>query len=265
MTKEAINHIEVFDDGVAIHGDGTSKEVAEYVTATCGLLPLIVTDPPYGNIVSASWDKIRSSQREFASWMVEWSRSMRHLVVPGGAFYVWGGYGTPTFRPFFEYASRIEAETRWQIANYITWAKKRGYGVQNNYLSTREELLYMVNGDAKKPHIFNVPYLQAKRGYAGYNAKYPAKSDYLRRTSVWSDVTEILAGKVHQTQKPVKVMQIPVEIHTNQGDWVFDPFAGSMTTAWAARDTLRRWVCVERDKQTFEQAVADLRLGRRKR
>lgn len=263
---DPIVKVEVFDDGVAICGDGTSKEVAAYITKTCGPLPLVVTDPPYGNIIAAAWDKTKSSQREFATWMIEWSRVMQSLVMPGGAFYLWGGYGTPRFRPFFEYASRVESETSWQVANYITWAKKRGYGVQNNYLSTREELLYMVSGDAKKPRTFHVPYLEQKRGYAGYNAKYPAKSEYFRRTSVWSDITEILSGKVHQTQKPVRVMQIPMEIHMGEDEWAFDPFAGSMTTAWAARGlSNRRWVCVERDEQIFDEAVRELRSGTRKR
>jgi len=117
--------------------------------------------------------------------------------------YVWGGYGKPGFRPFFEYAHRVESETDMKIANLITWQKRRAYGVQHNYLSTREEFLYMVKGDIKRPAVFNVPYLDTKRGYTGYNAKYPAKSEFYRRNNVWTDITEILrqgpsSPKAHQ-------------------------------------------------------------------
>ncbi|NCX93412.1 MAG: site-specific DNA-methyltransferase [Gammaproteobacteria bacterium] len=152
-----------------------------------------------------------------------------------------------------------------RLSNFITWSKKRAYGVQHNYLSTREELLYLIKGDIKKPAVFNVPYLETKRGYDGYNTKYPAKSEFYRRTNVWMDITEIFSGKVHTAQKPVKLYEIPIETNSNSGDWIVDPFAGSMTCAFAARNLGRKWICVERDEETFHKAVETLRSGERKR
>ena len=35
-----------FEDGIAICGDGTHPEVRELVSAICGPLTLVVTDPP---------------------------------------------------------------------------------------------------------------------------------------------------------------------------------------------------------------------------
>lgn len=258
---------EVLDDGIAICGDATSQEVIERVSSILnGHDLLIVTDPPYGRIVSEVWDQENAgSQQEFANWMIDWTRKYGALLSEGGAMYVWGGYGVPGFRPFFEYCSRVEAETPLRLANFLTWSKKRAYGVQNNYLATREELAYLVNGDPKKPALFNVPYLREKRSYAGYNAKYPAKSEFYRRTNVWMDVTELLRGKEHPTQKPVRVYEIPIEIHTREGSTVLDPFAGSMTAAWAARRLNCRWVCVERDEFIFEKAVKSLRCDSRSR
>lgn len=257
--------IERFDDGIAVCTDGTANDTLAAVLDWAGAVPLVVTDPPYGNIVNEAWDKTKRTQRAFADWMLDWTSRLAIVVEEGGALYIWGGYGVPGFRPFFEYCARVESETPWRMANYITWAKKRGYGVQNNYLSTREELLYMVNGDPKRPLRFNIPYLETKRGYAGYNPDYPAKSEFYRRTSVWTDVTEILSGKVHPTQKPLRVVEVPIEVHTEPGEWVYDPFAGSMTTAWAARKLGRRWICAERDPEIFANAVAALRSGARER
>ena len=114
-------------------------------------------------------------------------------------------------------------------------------------------------GDVKHPRKFTVPLLERKRGYAGYNEKYPAKSDFLRRTNVWDDITEILKDKTHATQKPVRLMEIPIEVHTEPGEWVLDPFAGSGTTAHAARNLGRRWIVVERDGDEFEKMVDSLR------
>jgi len=89
--------------------------------------------------------------------------------------------------------------------------------------------------------------------------KYPAKSEFLRRTNVWADVTEIMRGKTHVNQKPDRLMEIPIEVHTEPGEWVLDPFAGSGTTAIAARKLGRRFVIVEQDPDNFDRIVSRLR------
>ena len=173
--------------------------------------------------------------------------------------YVWGGIGKPGFRPFMRYLVRAEQQGSFELANLITWSKKRGYGVQNNYLFTREECAYFVNGDAKHPLKFNVPYLTTKRGYPGYDTKYPAKSEYYRRTNVWNDVVEILRGKKSPAQKQQRLHEIMIEVHTDIGDWVVDPFAGAGTTAYACRKLGRKFVVIEQDENEFRKMVEGLR------
>jgi site-specific DNA-methyltransferase (adenine-specific) len=252
---------ERFDDGVAICGDSTSEEVVSFVKTIVDKVHVVCTDPPYGNILRHGWDRWSGTQSEFVDWMISWTKSYSNLLVPQGAMYVWGGYGVAGFRPFFEYASRIESESDMNVSNLITWSKKRAYGVQHNYLSTREELLYMIKGDIKKPAVFNVPLLETKRGYAGYNAKYPAKSEFYRRTNVWMDVNELFSGKVHPTQKPTKIFEIPIEVNTNQGDWVIDPFAGSGVAAFAARKLGRKFIAIEQDEGHYGRFVEKLSSG----
>lgn len=259
--------IELFNDGVAICGDSTDQGVIDEVKRHLGDngAALVATDPPYGNVIKEEWDRWGKGQAAFVDWMISWTKAYGDLLIDGGAMYVWGGYGVQGFRPFFEYSSRIEKESNLQISNFITWTKKRAYGVSHNFLSCREDIVFMIKGNPKKPAVFNIPYLTTKRGYAGYNAKYPAKSEFYRRTNVWNDVTEIFSGKVHPTQKPLRVTEIPIEVSSDKGQWVVDPFAGSMTTAFAARNLERRWICVEKDVKTFDEGVAALRQGRRKR
>lgn len=247
-----------YPDGLAICGEYPDPEVLKLIADTAGPLPLVVADPPYGNIVSASWDRAATDDRQFCEWMLDWTTRSAPLLLPGAAFYVWGGIGRPRFRPFYRYLADVEERTPFELSAHITWKKRRAYGVQNNYLFTREELAYLVLGNAKKPHLFEIPLLAEKRGYAGYNAKYPAKSEYLRRGMVWDDVTEIFRGKVHDTQKPTRLHEIPIEVHTAPGEWVLDPFAGSGTTALAARALGRRFVVVERDPAIFEVLVGRL-------
>lgn len=253
--------IKEFQDGYALCCDSTSGDAYAAFMSKLGVdtkIPLIVTDPPYGNIVSEGWDRVDDDDEVFSDWMVKWTRMWAQRLVPGGAFYVFGGVGRPGFRPFFKYLTKAE-DHNFQLANLITWGKRRAYGLSYNYLFTREELAYFVNGDYKKPRCFNVPLLETKRGYAGYNKKYPAKSEYFRRSNVWTDINEIFRGKVHPTQKPQRIIEVPIEVHTNPGEWVLDPFAGSGVTAHAARKLGRKFVVFENDEACFEKMIASLR------
>lgn len=236
------------EGGIVIQGTFPDEAVLEIIRAEAGPLPLIIADPPYGNVVSDAWDRIDTNQRQFAEWMYAWTRVCAALSAPNAALYVWAGIGIPGFRPFYTYAANLEGETPYTLANHITWSKKRAYGIQHNYLFTREELLYLVNGsEPKKPRTFHVPLLDEKRGYAGYNKAYPAKSEFKRRTNVWTDVTEIFRGKIHVAQKPERLHEILIETHTEPGEWVLDPFGGSGTTARAAKKLGRKFILVEND------------------
>jgi DNA modification methylase len=264
-----------FEDGIAICGTFPNADV---MTAVGDGIPLCVTDPPYGRILKNAWDRVHDDQRDFANTMLGWVDTFESVLLPRSALYIFGGIGIPNFRPFYEFMSRVERETNFKIANHITWSKRRAYGVQHNYLFTREEIAYLHYGeDIKKPLIFNVPLRDEKRGYAGFDPDYPAKSEYYRRTSVWTDVdgltdvpdsdvwevTELLRGKWHDAQKPIALIEIPIRVHTNPGDIVFDPFAGSGTTAFAARNLGRRFVLIEQDPKNFERLCDELRSGGR--
>jgi len=251
-----------FSDGIAICGDCTEPDVWEFVRRESGPVPLIVADPPYGNIVAEKWDKTKENDELFSAWMIDWTKGWTSTcLLPGAAFYVWGGVGKPGFRPFMRYLLEVEQEKTFELANLITWSKKRAYGIQNNYLWTREECAYFIKGDAKKPRCFNVPLLDEKRGYPGFNAKYPAKSEFYRRTNVWTDVNEIFRGKLHPTQKQQRVIEVPIEVHTQPGEWVIDPFAGAGTTAQACRKLGRRFVVVESNWNYYEGMIARLRVN----
>lgn len=252
--------VESLEDGVVILGDCTDKHVFTTAYDITGLVPLITTDPPYGKIVKEEWDKTNLTDTQYAAWMLDWTRLWAGALHPNAAFYVWGGIGIPGFRPFIKYMSQVEEKSDLLIANQITWSKKRAYGIQHNYLFTREECVYLFNGkDIKKPRCFNVPLLDTKRGYAGYNKKYPAKSEFKRRTNVWTDITEIFRGKEHPTQKAQRLYEVMIEVHTEPGEYVVDMFAGAGTCAHAARKLGRRFLVIEKDKDCFDKVVDSLR------
>jgi len=242
--------------GIVVHGAFPDQEVLTFIAERAGPLPLIIADPPYGNILPEGWDQTDSDDKTFAEWMISWTYACEGLSLPGAALYVWGGIGTPSFRPFYRYLIEVERRTKYQMSSHITWAKKRAYGIQWGYLFCREELGYFVLGDIREPRLFNVPLLEKKRGYEGYDKKHPAKSEFLRRTNVWMDITEMLRGKKNKAQKPEKLHEIMIEVHTKPGEWVLDCFAGSGTTGRAARKLGRKFILVEKDKTELETCLS---------
>ena len=57
-----------------------------------------------------------------------------------------------------------------------------------------------------------------------------------------------------RNKKPERLLQRVLELATDPGDWVLDPFGGSGTTAAAAHKMGRNWVVIEREKALFDAA-----------
>lgn len=252
--------IEKFSDGFVICADATKRETLDAVKNLLKneQVQAIITDPPYGNIIDADWDRTSLTDDDFATWMVDWTQLWCEILVDHGAVYVWGGVGNVGFRPFMKYITKVEEINKFELASLITWSKRRAYGIQWSYLFTREELAYFVKGSKKKPSVFNVPLLDTKRGYAGYNKKYPAKSEYFRRTCVWTDINELFRNKIHDAQKPERVFEVPIKASSNEGDWILDLFGGSGVAAFAARKLNRKFIVIERKEEYFYDIVRRL-------
>ena len=65
----------------------------------------------------------------------------------------------------------------------------------------------------------------------------------------------------YPTQKPLGILRRIVQASTREGDWVLDPFAGSGTTAAAARALGRRAISVDASADAVAVAARRLDLG----
>jgi site-specific DNA-methyltransferase (adenine-specific) len=59
-------------------------------------------------------------------------------------------------------------------------------------------------------------------------------------------------GYVHPTQKPLFLIQKLIELVTNPGDLILDPFAGSGTTALACKELNRNYICIEKEREYID-------------
>jgi len=59
----------------------------------------------------------------------------------------------------------------------------------------------------------------------------------------------------HPTQKPLKLIEHIINIASNEGDVVLDPFAGVATTYIASLKNNRKAICIEKDENYYEMGV----------
>ena len=63
----------------------------------------------------------------------------------------------------------------------------------------------------------------------------------------------------HPTVKPIALMEYLIELMSNEGDLILDPFGGSGTTAVAAHNLNRNCICIELHQEYFN--IAQQRLA----
>ena len=56
----------------------------------------------------------------------------------------------------------------------------------------------------------------------------------------------------HPTVKPVKLMEYLINMISREGQIVLDPFAGSGTTGVACKNTNRKYILIEKEKEYIE-------------
>ena len=62
----------------------------------------------------------------------------------------------------------------------------------------------------------------------------------------------------HPTQKPLELMKLFISLHSNPGELILDPFAGSLTTIIAAKQMGRRAIGIELDQRWIDLGVKSL-------
>lgn len=209
---------------------------------------LAVLDPPYYKITKEAWDNSWPNALEFENWLTAICASIKPKLKNNGSLLLFGGIGKHKEHPFLNVMMRLENFYHYQ--DWITWKKRKAYGKEKSYLFIREEIIWF--SKHQKNVIFNKPYLDEKRGYNGWNKKYPAKSEYKRVGNVFTDINELMKPKRY-TQKPEALMNRLIETHSNEGDLIIDTFCGYGSTGISAVKLGRKFLGCEKIKEDAEK------------
>lgn len=198
-------------------------------------IDLILTDPPYNIARDNNFTTMGRAGIDFGEWdknadIISWLNEIPRILSPNGSviiFNAWANLG--------DIARHLEAlglvckdMLRWIKTNPMPRNRDR------RYITDYECAVWLVNKNAK--WIFNRQDKNYQRPEFNYS---------------------VVSGKektAHPTQKPIKLMEELLKIHSNQEQLILDPFMGSGTTGIACLNLNRNFIGIELDPTYYNIA-----------
>jgi site-specific DNA-methyltransferase (adenine-specific) len=97
---------------------------------------------------------------------------------------------------------------------------------------------------------YNIKYESKSENYRNFNSRLQNKPPTLRVPSSWQKFNTETG--LHPTQKPVGLFEYFIKTYTDEDMIILDNAAGSCTTAIAAKNTNRKWICIEKEEKYCE-------------
>jgi DNA modification methylase len=175
----------------------------------------------------------------------------------------------PTFNPMHkpydeQYKKRSSAKQQEDGRWYVTTA------IHNSQpdINPRVNLRYEWNNHHKQWYVSKgkMETLESQKRLV-YNKKgiprikrFLDEMDGIPLKDLWIDISQIQGSEKlnYPTQKPVKLLERVISLYSNEGDRVFDPFAGSGTIGRAAITLKRKYILVdinEKGRQIFLESL----------
>ena len=111
---------------------------------------LVLTDPPYFEIVKNDWDNQWKSEDAYIEWCREWTKECVRVLKPNRCLYVWGTTKTDTFLKYK--IDVLNSFEEMHYKNWIIWSYDWGGRPRNNFARKHEDLLMYSKG---KDFLFN--------------------------------------------------------------------------------------------------------------
>jgi len=209
---------------------------------------VIFADPPFNlkkMYPSGIDDDLKQAQ--YLEWTEQWLDECVRLLKPGGSTFIWN-------LPKWNIHIAQYLSDRLTFRHWIDVDIKYSLPIAGRLYPSHYSLLYFCKGS--KPRTFQPDRLPMEicpkckadlRDYGGYKHKMNPKGINLSDT--WTDISPVRHAKYKKRKEanelPVKLVDRVIEMSSNPGDTVFDPFGGAGTTYIVAELKNRKWVGVE--------------------
>lgn len=244
-----------------IHGDALQALKTDVKDNS---VDLIFADPPYniGKNFAGCLDKWDTDEH-YLEWCYQWLDLCVRKLKSNGSFYV---MTSTQFMPFFD----LYLRDRITIMSRIMWYyDSSGVQAKNYYGSMYEPILFCVKD--KEHYTFNAEDIMveaktgAKRKLIDYR-KNPPQPYNVKKVpgNVWEFARvryRMDEYENHPTQKPIALLERIIRASSNEGDLILDPFSGSFTTAYVAKQLGRNCIGIELQDEYIKIGLRRLGLA----
>lgn len=213
---------------------------------------LLILDPPYNlNKQFGAESFYERPLAEYEDWFEGWFVRLLPLLKPTASLYVCGDWRSST-------AVHRVLDRHVIVRNRITWEREKGRGAKSNWKNASEDIWFAT---VSNDYCFDVEAVKLKRRVIAPYRENGRPKDWhetengdfrlTHPSNLWTDLTvpfwSMPENTDHPTQKPEKLLAKLLLASSREGDFVFDPFLGSGTTAAVARKLGRRFLGIELD------------------
>lgn len=227
-------------------------------------IDLIFADPPYniGKNFAGCLDKWDTDE-SYLNWCYEWLNLCISKLKPNGSLYV---MTSTQFMPYFD----IHLRKKLSILSRLVWYyDSSGVQAKNFFGSMYEPILHCVKD--KNNYTFNASdiLVEAKTGAKRKLIDYRKNPPQPYNTEkVPGNVWEFARVRYrmdeyenHPTQKPIALLERIIRASSNKGDVVLDPFSGTFTTSFVAKELKRQSIGIELQEEYVKIGLRRLQLS----
>ncbi len=211
-------------------------------------IDLIFADPPF-NLKKLYPSKIDDNLKEdqYVRWCEKWAEECIRILKPGGSLFIWNLPKWNTFMAKF-------LNGRLTFRHWIAVDIKYSLPIKGRLYPSHYSLLYYCKG--KRPSRFHPDRLPMDicphclgdlKDYGGYKNKMNPMG--VNITDIWLDIPPVRHAKYKKrngaNELSIKLLDRIIEMASDEGDIVFDPFGGSGTTYAISEIKNRQWLGIE--------------------
>jgi site-specific DNA-methyltransferase (adenine-specific) len=227
-------------------------------------IDLIFVDPPYNIGKNFNGHKDRwATDEDYLNWCYKWIDLCIRKLKPDGSMYI---MTSTQFMPFFD----IFIRKKMTILSRLVWYyDSSGVQAKKYFGSMYEPILFCVKNPEN--YTFNADEILieaktgAKRKLIDYRKNPPqVYSSEKVPGNVWEFARvryRMDEYENHPTQKPVALLERIIKASSNIGDTILDPFSGTFTTSFVAKQLDRKSIGIELQEDYVKIGLRRLRLA----
>ena len=216
--------------------------IKKFATMPRNKVDAIITDPPYKISRDNNFKTMNRAGIDFGEWdkdfdLTDWIKYCEPVLKKGGNIVIFNDWKNMSY-----IVDELE-KNNFEVKDLIRWEK-------TNPMPRNRDRRFITD--------YEVAVWAVKKGGKW---TFNRLSEAYERPEIVCGITskkEKIDGG-HPTQKPVEVMEWLIKRLSNENDIILDPFMGSGSTGVACKNTNRKFIGIELDKDYYNMAMK--RLG----